>query len=232
MYRHYMTLRVVNAKHRTRSIRNVILKELTPNDPRYVAVDKWPSNWSAIIKCPALTPDHKCNLTRRPQARIEHKKGHAFLFIRGTRLNVHDLFQDARLKMSNAEHPLEGRVHSGFHALYKNMRPALVEAIDKLSIRNLTIVGVSMGAAISLMLAIYLKKTRPNLTVNLITALMPPVGNEQFMQTAHELEQQTHFIAKRNIVSTIHLKKSANDTMLRHAARTLLRMLGYSPLVI
>jgi hypothetical protein len=229
-------MRVLNSKHRTESIRQSILKDFFPSNYVRLAVEKFPStsNWAATTSCPDLNGESKCNLTRFPRSRIEiynTSDGEAYLFLKGTRFtSAHDLFQDARLMLSKAHHPLEGRVHSGFHALYKRVYPVLQSVIERLNIKKLTIVGVSMGGAISLMLAMSLKKDYPKLIVNLITALLPPVGNKKFMSEAQALNDQIHFVAKSDIVSSLHLKKSAANSLSLRTARKLLRTLGYHPL--
>jgi predicted lipase len=220
-------LHTLNTKHDTRSIFSAILNS-NPNKKIRTFLEKWPKKWSAIEKCPTLNAAKKCNMTRFPQIRVQYLNDReAIIFVRGTRKHsVLDHLQDARVIMSNTDTPLRGRVHSGFYSMYKKSLGALNSIIDNFNLKKLTIIGVSMGAAIALMFAVYLRKTRPNLNLSLITALLPPVGDETFMKEVHKLNKQVHYIAKHDFISALHLRNSHFSS-----TKQILKKLGYFPLI-
>lgn len=75
---------------------------------------------------------------------------------------------------------IQGRVHRGFHQRFLEVRDRVLSWIDSSPTSYLTLTGHSMGGAVATLMASFVRHTRPDKKVTLITFGSPRVGDQTF----------------------------------------------------
>ncbi|KAH9970959.1 Alpha/Beta hydrolase protein [Lactifluus volemus] len=110
--------------------------------------------------------------------------------------------------------PSSVQAHNGFAREHARTAPGILSAVQQtLSAHggsSVTVVGHSLGAALSLLDAVFLSLQLPNVNVNMVGYAMPRVGNQDF---ANFVDSQlsglvTHINNKKDPIPTIHQQDS------------------------
>ncbi|NCW89254.1 MAG: lipase family protein [Rhodocyclales bacterium] len=111
-------------------------------------------------------------------------QGECWVVLRGSKY-LQDWFYDARQNQVPCE--LGGQVHQGFHSVFQAVRLQVKDRLPADGLEDVVLTGHSMGAAVATLLALDLRRARPELRVTLLTSACPRIGDEAFCREVDRL---------------------------------------------
>ena len=123
---------------------------------------------------------------------LSTEQGECWVVLRGSKYFL-DWLYDARQNQVPCE--LGGMIHQGFNTAFQAIR---LQTRDKIppSTKAVVLTGHSMGAAVATLLALDVRKARPEIQVTLLTSACPRIGDEAFCTEADRLV--TRHVTLRN----------------------------------
>jgi triacylglycerol lipase len=134
------------------------------------------------------------HLSQEPSlgAVLSTEQGECWVVLRGSKFFL-DWLYDARQNQVPCE--LGGMVHQGFDTVFQAIR---LQTRDKIppGTKAVVLTGHSMGAAVATLLALDVRKARPEIQVTLLTSACPRIGNQAFCAEVDRLV--TRHVTLRN----------------------------------
>lgn len=103
--------------------------------------------------------------------------------IRGTQTS-RELAEDTHMKQLPFKYG--GKVHQGFLEVYNKIIQDVINTIP-LDTKNIICSGHSLGSAISVLIAVTIAYTFPNVTITVVNCACPRVGDKEFSDNANDI---------------------------------------------
>jgi len=126
------------------------------------------------------------HLPREPSlgAVLSTARAECWVVLRGSKFHQ-DWLNDVRQNQVPCE--LGGQVHQGFHSVFQAVRLQVRDRLPARGLKDVVLTGHSLGAALATLLALDLRKARPELRLTLLTAACPRIGDEAFCREVDRL---------------------------------------------